>query len=141
MNYTVLPAVNASLNGTSAVLLLIGHRLIHSKRVAAHRRFMIAAFTVSSLFLVSYIYYHAHARVVHFLGTGWIRPVYFSILVSHTILAICVVPLVLVTLTRGLRGNFERHRAVARWTYPIWLYVSITGVIVYVLLFRLYPHS
>jgi putative membrane protein len=136
-----LPALNALLNGTSAILLLLGHSLIKRKLITAHRRVMIAAFAVSSFFLASYLIYHAHVGSVRFLGTGWVRPVYFTILISHTILAATVVPLVLITLARGLRGNFERHRAIARWTYPIWLYVSVTGVVVYLMLYRLYPHT
>ena len=123
------------------MLLTIGHSLIRRKLVAAHRKMMISAFVVSSVFLVSYLYYHAHVGSIRFLGTGWIRPVYFAILISHTLLAATIVPLVLITLTRGLRGNFERHRAIARWTYPLWLYVSVTGVVVYLMLYKLYPHS
>ncbi len=102
---------------------------------------MISAFAVSSVFLASYLYYHAHVGSVRFLGTGWIRPVYFAILISHTLLAATIVPMVLITLARGLRGNFDRHRAIARWTYPLWLYVSVTGVVVYLMLYQLYPHS
>jgi uncharacterized membrane protein YozB (DUF420 family) len=136
-----LPALNAFLNGTSAILLLVGHRLILHKRMVAHRRVMISAFGVSTLFLISYLVYHVHVGSVRFLGTGWVRPVYFTILISHTLLAAAVVPLVLITLARGLRGNFARHRAIARWTYPIWLYVSVTGVVVYLMLYQLYPHT
>lgn len=141
MEYSIFPPINAALNGTSAVLLTIGHSLIRRKLVAAHRRVMISAFAVSSLFLVSYLYYHAHVGSVRFLGTGWIRAVYFTILISHTLLAATIVPMVLITLVRGLRGNFARHRAIARWTYPLWLYVSVTGVVVYLMLYKLYPHS
>ena len=99
---------------------------------------MIAAVTTSCLFLCSYLYYHAHVGSVHFPGQGWIRPVYFTLLFSHTLLAIVVVPLVLVTLGAGLRGSFVRHRRIARWAYPIWLYVSVTGVAVYVMLYQIY---
>jgi uncharacterized membrane protein YozB (DUF420 family) len=99
---------------------------------------MIAAVMTSSLFLTSYLYYHAHVGSVRFPGQGWVRPVYFVLLISHTVLAAAVVPLVLLSLTAGLRGRFERHRRIARWTYPIWLYVSVTGVVVYVMLYRIY---
>lgn len=135
---TVFPAINAALNGASAVLIASGRVLIRRKLVVAHRACMIAAVVCSSAFLVSYLYYHAHVGSVHFRGQGIIRPVYFAILISHTLLAAVVVPLVIVTLARGLRGRFDRHRVIARWTYPIWLYVSVTGVVIYVLLYHLY---
>jgi putative membrane protein len=135
---SLFPAINATLNGTSAVLLTTGHAFIRRGRMAAHRACMIAAVVTSSVFLVSYLYYHAHVRSVHFPGTGWARPVYFSILISHTVLAAAVPPLVLITLTYALRRRFDRHRRIARWTYPIWLYVSITGVAVYIMLYRIY---
>lgn len=135
---TVLPFLNAVLNGASAVLIVIGRGFIRRKRVAAHRAIMIAAVLTSAAFLVSYLTYHAMAGVVRFQGQGWSRPVYFSILISHTILAAVIVPLVLVTLVRGLRGSFDRHRAIARWTFPIWLYVSVTGVIIYLMLYHLF---
>jgi protein SCO1/2/putative membrane protein len=134
--YAIFPAIDATLNGTSAVLLLIGRYLIGRKRVAAHRATMIAAVACSTLFLVCYLYYHAHVGSVRFQGQGWSRPVYFSILISHTILAAVIVPLVIVTLTRGLKGNYARHRSIARWTYPLWLYVSITGVVIYAMLYH-----
>jgi uncharacterized membrane protein YozB (DUF420 family) len=102
---------------------------------------MIAAVTASSLFLVSYLYYHAHVGSVRFKGQGWVRPVYFSILTTHTILAAIIVPLVILTLSRGLRGRFDRHRAVARWTFPLWMYVSITGVVIYLMLYKLWPSA
>jgi putative membrane protein len=104
--------------------------------MAAHRAFMLAALASSSLFLASYLYYHAHVGSVHFQGRGWSRPVYFTILTSHTILAAVIVPMVIITLIRALRGRFDRHRAIARWTYPLWMYVSVTGVIVYFMLYR-----
>ena len=135
---SLFPALNATLNGTSAVLLVIGHAFIRRGRMAAHRACMIAAVVTSGVFLASYLYYHAHVRSVHFPGTGWARPVYFSILISHTVLAAAVPPLVLITLTYALRRRFDRHRRIARWTYPIWLYVSITGVAVYIMLYRIY---
>jgi uncharacterized membrane protein YozB (DUF420 family) len=134
----VFPAINASLNGVSAVLLTTGRVLIRKKRVAEHRVCMISAVITSAIFLACYLYYHAHVRSVHFPGRGWIRPVYFSILISHTILAAAVPPLALITLTLGLRSKFDRHRRIARWTFPIWLYVSVTGVIVYLLLYQIY---
>src|SRR5581483_5304503 len=129
---------NATLNGTSAVLIATGRTLIRRGQVVAHRACMIAAVVSSSLFLVSYVYYHAHVGSVHFKGQGWVRSVYFSILLTHTVLAAVIVPLVIVTLARGLRGVFDRHRAVARWTFPLWLYVSVTGVVIYLMLYRLY---
>lgn len=138
MDVSFLPAVNATLNGTTTVLLIIGRTLIAKKLVAAHRRVMIAAVSTSALFLVSYLTYHAQAGSVRFQGQGWVRPVYFAILLTHTVLAAAIVPMVLVTLVRGLRGNFDRHRAIARWTYPVWLYVSVTGVVIYVMLYHLY---
>jgi uncharacterized membrane protein YozB (DUF420 family) len=136
--YSVFPIINATLNGTSAVLLLVGHSLIKRGRMAAHRAVMLAAVAVSTLFLISYLYYHAHVGSVRFQGKGWSRPVYFSILISHTVLAATIVPLVIVTLTRALRERFDRHRAIARWTYPLWLYVSITGVIIYFMLYHMF---
>jgi uncharacterized membrane protein YozB (DUF420 family) len=131
------PALNATLNGTSAVLLTIGHRFITQKRVTAHRNTMIAAFTTSALFLISYLYYHFVIKLTTpFQGQGWIRPFYFALLLSHTILAAVVVPMILVTLSRGLRARYDKHRAIARWTYPVWLYVSITGVVIYFMLYH-----
>jgi uncharacterized membrane protein YozB (DUF420 family) len=132
-----LPGVNAALNTTTALLLLTGYVLIRRGRRRAHRAVMIGAFGVSVLFLASYLWYHAHAGVMRFPGVGWIRPVYFAILLSHTVLAAAIVPLVLVTLARGLRADFSRHARLARWTLPVWLYVSVTGVVVYVMLYRL----
>ena len=136
--YAAFPALNATLNGSSAVLLLIGRWFIGRGRISIHRAFMIAALVTSSAFLVSYLYYHAHVGSVHFQGQGWSRPVYFSILISHTILAAVVVPMVIITLSRALRERFDRHRAIARWTFPVWMYVSVTGVIVYVMLYHLF---
>jgi uncharacterized membrane protein YozB (DUF420 family) len=131
-----LPALNAALNGLSGILLGIGYLLIRSKRIAAHRAFMIAAFVTSSLFLVSYVIYHAQVGSVRFTREGWVRPVYYVILLTHVILAATVPPLAIVTLWRGLSGRFARHRAIARWTFPIWMYVSVTGVLVYVMLYQ-----
>jgi uncharacterized membrane protein YozB (DUF420 family) len=134
---TALPTVNAVLNGTCALLLAPGFVLIRQRRIAAHRACMQAAFAVSVLFLTSYLVYHAQVGSVPFPGQGWIRPVYFTILISHTVLAALVPPLALVTLLLGLRAKYSRHRRLARWTLPIWLYVSVTGVVVYWMLYRL----
>src|ERR1035437_3294057 len=128
-----LPALNALLNGTCAVLLLVGRNLIRRKRMLAHRFVMLAALCTSAAFLASYLYYHAHVGSVHFQGHGWSRPLYFSILLSHTILAVVIVPLVLVTLSRALRARYSLHRAIARWTFPLWMYVSVTGVVIYLM--------
>jgi uncharacterized membrane protein YozB (DUF420 family) len=132
-----LPTLNAILNSTSAVLIVVGYFLIRARRVEAHRRTMLAAFTTSTLFLISYLVYHAQVGSVHFRGTGAIRTVYFTILITHTILAIVVAPMVVVTLFRGLKGRFEKHRKLARITLPVWLYVSVTGVVVYAMLYHL----
>jgi uncharacterized membrane protein YozB (DUF420 family) len=140
--YAIFPVINASLNGASTVLLLTGRWFISRRRIAAHRVFMLSAFVASTLFLISYLYYHAHlyyyAHVgsVHFQGTGWSRPVYFTVLISHVVLAIVIVPLVIITLSRALRERFDKHRAIARWTFPLWLYVSMTGVLVYFMLYH-----
>ncbi len=131
-----LPAVNASLNALSGVLLLVGYTLIRLRRIELHRRFMIAAFTASALFLVSYVVYHAQVGSVRFTREGFVRPLYYTILVTHVLLAFSVVPLALITLSRGLEGRYPQHRRIARWTFPIWLYVSVTGVLVYVLLYQ-----
>jgi uncharacterized membrane protein YozB (DUF420 family) len=120
----------------AGVLLLTGYVLVRTGRLAQHRRVMIAAFTTSSLFLVCYIVYHAQVGSVRFTRQGFVRPLYFTILISHVTLAACVLPLALVTLSRGLAAKYPKHRAIARWTFPIWLYVSVTGVLVYVLLYQ-----
>jgi uncharacterized membrane protein YozB (DUF420 family) len=132
-----LPLLDAALNATTAVLLTIGWTLIRRGRVAQHRAVMVTACGTSTLFLISYLTYHAHIGSKHFTGQGAIRIVYFSILLTHTVLAIVIVPMVLITLSRALRARFDRHRAIAQWTLPVWLYVSVTGVIVYVMLYRL----
>ena len=137
MTVTDLPALNATLNATCAVLLVIGWALIRRGRIRPHRAVMIAAVSTSALFLVSYLIYHAHVGSVRFTRTGAIRTVYFTVLLTHTVLAAAIVPMVLVTLSRGLSGRYDPHRRIARWTMPIWLYVSITGVIVYVMLYQL----
>jgi putative membrane protein len=132
------PTLNALLNASSAAFLMLGYIFIRGKRIRAHKTCMLAAVGCSTVFLISYVVYHLQVGSVRFQGQGWIRPAYFVLLGTHTILAATVVPLAIVTLLRGLRGNFDRHRAIARWTLPIWLYVSVTGVIVYFLLYHLY---
>jgi uncharacterized membrane protein YozB (DUF420 family) len=134
-----LPAVNASLNATSAVLLCFGFYFIRRKQVAAHKACMLGAFGVSTLFLACYLTYHFQHPTTRFQGVGWIRVLYLTILITHSLLAMAVVPMVLVTIYRALRGRFEKHKAIARWTWPIWLYVSVTGVVVYWMLYQLYP--
>jgi putative membrane protein len=131
-----LPAVNATLNAISTVLLVTGYALIRRRQIAMHRRCMIAACVTSSLFLVCYVTYHAQVGSVRFTRPGFVRPLYFTILITHVTLAVLVLPLAIVTLSRGLKKRFDRHRAIARWTLPIWLYVSVTGVLVYVLLYQ-----
>lgn len=131
-----LPAINASLNALSGVLLLIGYAMMRARRIQLHRAFMIAACSTSALFLVCYVVYHAQVGSVRFTRDGFVRPLYFTILVTHVALAFSVVPLALMTLSRGLKGRYPQHRRIARWTFPIWLYVSVTGVLVYVLLYQ-----
>src|SRR5258708_38388812 len=137
-DYSIFPVINATLNGTSAVLLVMAYVMIRRRRIAAPRAIMLTAVTTSTLFLISYLYYHLHVGSVHFQGHGWSRPLYFTILISHTILAAAIVPLVIITLSRALRERFDRHRAIARWTFPLWLYVSVTGVVIYVMLYHIY---
>jgi uncharacterized membrane protein YozB (DUF420 family) len=137
-NYAIFPVINATLNGTSAVLLVTAHHQIKSGKIVAHRALMLIAVATSTLFLISYLYYHWHVGSVSFGGHGWPRRVYFTILISHTILAAAIVPLVIITLSRALRQRFDRHRAIARWTYPLWLYVSVTGVVIYFMLYHLF---
>ena len=132
-----LPTLNAVLNTLSAAFLCAGYLYIRAKNIRAHRACMLTAFGCSILFLVSYLIYHYQVGSVPYKGQGWIRTVYFAVLLTHTILATAVVPLALVTLSRALREKFAQHRRIARWTFPIWLYVSVTGVIVYVMLYRL----
>ena len=136
-----LPHLNAFLNGTSAVLLTTGYSFIRARNVIAHRACQIAALVVSLLFLVSYLTYHYHHGATRFLGTGFVRPLYFTILTTHTILAVAIVPLVVLSFYRAFRGDFIRHRRIARVTLPLWLYVSVTGVIVYLMLYHIYPHA
>lgn len=138
---SVLPTLNATLNATSAVLLLLGYRFIRRRQVGRHKACMVTALVLSLAFLISYLIYHAQVGSVPFRGQGWIRPVYFTILISHTLLAALVPPLAVVTLSRALAGKFDRHRRIAHWTLPIWLYVSLTGVVVYWMLYHLYPRG
>lgn len=134
-----LPLLNACLNATSTVLLLAGYLFIRAGNRILHRRYMLTALVTSCLFLISYLVYHYHVGSVKFPGIGWVRGLYFGILISHTLLAAAVPPLAIVTLVRALRERFDRHRVIARWTLPIWLYVSFTGVLVYLMLYQLYP--
>ena len=135
-------AFNAILNATSAILLAAGYSAIRSGKIALHKKLMVSAFFVSCAFLVSYVIYHGRIhQVVHFQGQGWIRPVYFTLLLSHTILAVVIVPMIIVTLRRAWLQRFDKHRLIARWTLPLWLYVSVTGVIVYFMVYQIYaPH-
>jgi uncharacterized membrane protein YozB (DUF420 family) len=135
MDYSILPTVNASLNATSTLLLVAGWFFIKRRAVTQHRACMIGACVVSTLFLASYLVYHANVGSVPYTGQGVLRRIYFGILITHIILAACILPLAAITLTRALRGRFERHRAIARWTLPVWLYVSVTGVVIYVMLY------
>ena len=137
--YAYFPALNASLNGTSAVLLLTGRVLIAKGRMSAHRICMLAAVAASTLFLACYLFFHWKVGNVLFLGQGWARPVYFTILITHVILAMVIVPLAIITLNRGLRARYDKHRTIARWTWPLWMYVSVTGVVIYFLLYQIFP--
>jgi uncharacterized membrane protein YozB (DUF420 family) len=136
MSVHYLPSVNAFLNATAAVLLTWGYTLIRRRRVEQHRRVMLTAFATSCLFLVCYVVYHAQVGSVHYPHTGALRAIYFTILITHTTLAATVPVLAIITLNRGLKERFAAHRAIARWTFPIWLYVSVTGVVVYLMLYR-----
>src|SRR5467141_3392864 len=133
------PAFNATLNGISAVLLAGGYAAIRAVKRDVHKVFMISAFTASMVFLASYVIYHIRVKqLVLFQGQGWIRPVYFTLLTSHTILAIVIVPMILITLRRAWLEKFDKHRAIARWTLPLWFYVCVTGVIVYLMVYQIY---
>jgi uncharacterized membrane protein YozB (DUF420 family) len=135
---TDFPAINATLNATSAVLLFTGRQLIARRRIEAHKRTMITAFITSTLFLCCYLYYHAHIGSKHFPGPNPWSTIYFTILFTHTILAVVIVPMILMSLSRGLKRQDARHRAIARFTYPLWLYVSVTGVVIYWMLYRIH---
>ena len=136
IGYEVFPPLNATLNGTSAVLLAVGHRFIKRGNMAAHRACMIAAVVCSTFFLASYLWYHAHVGSVRYPLHDWTRTLYLCILGTHTVMAVTIVPMVIGTLVLALRGRFDRHRSLARWTYPIWMYVSVTGVIIYLMLYQ-----
>jgi len=132
-------ALNASLNGLSAIFLACGYAAIRSGKRDVHKTFMISACSASALFLISYVTYHLRAgKVVMFQGQGWIRPVYFTILISHTLMAMVIVPMIIITLRRAWLERFDRHRIIARWTLPMWFYVSVTGVIVYLMVYEIY---
>jgi len=131
-------ALNATLNGTSAILLAAGYAAIRSGKRELHKKLMVSAFAVSTVFLVSYLVYHYRVGHVAFQGHGWVRPVYFALLLSHTLLAIVIVPLILVTLRRAWLERFDKHRLIARWTLPLWFYVCVTGVIVYFMVYQIY---
>ena len=133
-----LPALNATLNGIAGALLALGYYFIRDKRVAAHRACMLSAFAASTLFLVSYLIYHSQVGSRPFPGHGGVRLLYFTILITHITLAAAIVPMALITLRRGLRLDVARHRRIARWTWPLWMYVSVTGVVIYVMLYRMY---
>jgi uncharacterized membrane protein YozB (DUF420 family) len=137
MTVTDLPALNATLNSISTVLLLIGYVFIRRGERQKHKTCMIAALVTSALFLTSYVIYHAQVGSVPFKGTGWIRTVYFAVLIPHVILAAAIVPPILITASRGLSAKYDKHRRIARWTLPLWLYVSVTGVIVYLMLYQM----
>ena len=139
MNNSVLPHLNASLNAASGILLLAGFFFIRQRKITAHMVCMIAALSVSTLFLVSYLIYHYNYGSIKFTGQGMVRQLYLAILLTHTVLAAVIVPLIFVTLRRAVRGDYRLHRRIARWTYPLWLYVSVTGVVVYWMLYHLYP--
>jgi len=139
--YAYFPALIAGLNGTSAVLLGTGRYMISRNRIAAHRTCMIAAVVSSALFLACYLYFHYHVGDVRFLGDHFWHVIYLIVLIPHVTLAIVIVPMVIVTLSRGLRARYDRHRSIARWTFPLWMYVSVTGVLVYFMLYQWFPHS
>jgi uncharacterized membrane protein YozB (DUF420 family) len=139
--YAYFPGLIAGLNGISAVLLFIGRSLIMRGKIAAHRACMLTAVASSALFLACYVYFHAHVGDIRFLGPPLWHTIYLVILIPHVTLAIVIVPMVIITLSRGLRGRYDRHRAIARWTWPLWMYVSVTGVIVYFMLYQWFPHS
>jgi len=147
MSLTDLPAINASLNGLSAIFLGTGYYFIRRKNRDAHRNCMIAAFVTSALFLACYLTYHGylayylHRGPTRFTDPAWFRPIYLGILLTHTVLAAVIVPLALITLQRALRQRFELHKRIARWTWPLWIYVSVTGVLIYLLLYRIFPQE
>ena len=139
MSISDLPAVNACLNGLSAIFLTAGYIFIRRKNQAAHRNCMVSAFVTSTLFLVCYLTYHYHAGRTVFKDPAWFRPIYLVLLLTHTVLAVVIVPMILITLNRALKQRFDLHKKIARWTWPLWMYVSVTGVIIYILLYHRFP--
>ena len=141
MGFEDLPALNASLNGVSALFLLSGYGFIRGGHWVAHRNCMVGAILASALFLISYLVYHFQAGGTVFQEPGWFRPVYLFILVTHIILAVVIVPMVIVTVLHAVKGRFEKHKRIARWTFPVWLYVSVTGVLIYLFLYQIFPQT
>ncbi len=141
MTFHDLPAVNACLNGLSTVLLTCGYIFIRQKKISNHRACMIAAFCTSALFLICYVTYHAKAGGTKFENPAWFRPIYLVILLTHILLAVVIVPMVLMTMIRAMRERFDAHRRIARWTWPLWMYVSVTGVVIYLLLYQIFPQQ
>jgi uncharacterized membrane protein YozB (DUF420 family) len=141
VSYSDLPAVNASLNALSAVFLMAGFVFIRRRNQAAHKRCMVAAVITSSVFLTCYLIYHFHAGRTVFKQPAWFRPIYLTLLLTHTVLAVTIVPMIIVTLVRALRERFDAHRRIARWTWPLWTYVSVTGVVIYFLLYQIFPQK
>lgn len=141
MSVSDLPALNASLNGLSAILLTAGLVFIKRGEKTAHRNCMVAAFVVSTVFLVSYLTYHAQIGHTSFQDPAWFRPIYLAILIPHVLLAALIVPMILATFWFAVRGTFEKHRKIAKWTWPLWMFVSVTGVIIYLLLYQIFPQS
>ena len=141
MTFSDLPAINACLNSLSTIFLTLGFIFIRQKKIEAHRNCMIAAFCTSTLFLVSYLTYHHYAGRTEFKDPQWFRPIYLAILATHTVLAMAIVPLVLMTLNRSFKARYELHKKIARWTWPIWMYVSVTGVLIYFLLYQIFPQK
>jgi putative membrane protein len=136
-----LPALNATLNSLSALFLLTGYVLIRQKRQAAHRNCMIGALICSTLFLTFYLIYHYNAGRTVFKDPAWFRPIYLTLLLTHTVLAVVIVPMVIITVSRALKRNYELHKRIARWTWPLWMYVSVTGVVIYLLLYQIFPQT
>ena len=139
MTLSDLPAINATLNGTSTIFLILGYIFIRQKKIIPHRNCMIAAFCTSIIFLTCYLIYHFNVPRTNFDKEHWFRPYYLIILLTHTVLAVVIVPIILVTLNRGLKARYELHKKIARWTWPLWMYVSVTGVLIYFLLYQIFP--
>jgi len=141
MSLSDLPALNACLNSLSTVFLTLGYIFIKRQNKAAHRNCMAGALTTSTLFLASYLYYHFHAGRTVFAEPAWFRPIYLAILLTHTVLAVVIAPMVIATVIRAIQGNWEKHKRIARWTWPLWMYVSVTGVVIYLLLYQIFPQK